>query len=433
MADSLFALVDCNSFYASCEQVFRPDLRGKPVVVLSNNDGCVVALSAEAKALGIPRGVPVYQIDDLVKKEQVTVFSSNYTLYADLSRRVFSILMEFSPEIEIYSIDEAFVKLPAETAFETAEAIRNRISHWTGIPVSVGVGPSKTLAKAANWYAKKQKAHVAVLKTPGEIQAVLAEMPVGKVWGIGPRNAERLVKYGADTALAFTRLEETWVRSVMHIPGLKTLWELRGNSCIVMEEAPSPKQGIMSSRSFSHPVTELSELEESVSLYTETAAAKLRKQQHTARIVSIFLMTNCFREQEEQYHASTTVILPRGSCYPPELIKAALTGLRKLYRPGFRYKKASVFITGLEPQNGQNELFSLCMHSACPSRDASGSCTAGSCPRDFLATAVDRINAKWGRDTLSVLSSGISRGWSMKRSHLSPGYTTRWKDLISIN
>jgi len=408
------ALVDCNSFYASCEKVFRPDLADKPVVVLSNNDGCIVAMSPEAKQLDIPRGAPLFKVEPLLKQAGAAVFSSNYALYDDLSRRIMDILRTFTPRLEVYSIDEAFLELQGsrEELMEQARTIRRRVAGWVGIPVSVGIAPTKTLAKIANGCGKK-KADGICMPTPEEWSRLLEETDVRDIWGIGRQYGRMLHGQGIRTAADLIKTDDSWVKKRMTLVGLKTLWELQGKPSFSMEEAPSPRKGILSSRSFGHPVTEMEDILEAGADYATRAAEKLRGQHSACRVIHTSITTNPFRRDDRQYARGRTEELLHPVSYTPEIVGIVRRQLKELFRPGFRYKKICVFLTEIEPAGqGQLDLF----HQEDTRREA-------------VMEAVERINGKYGRETLHCRTRRPGSTWQMKREKLSPRYTTSWKDL----
>ena len=408
-----FALVDGNSFYASCERVFRPDLKGKPIVVLSNNDGCIVALTAEAKALGIKRTTPLFEVQNLVKKHDIQVFSSNYTLYGDISHRVQAIYRHFTPEVEDYSIDESFLVFRGKNVIPASE-IRSTVTQWTGIPVSVGIGSTKTLAKAANRLSKKTGVFEITKENREEC---LASFPVENVRGIGPAHSARLHARGVTTALQFTQLDDSDVKKAMTLVGLKTLWELRGKPSFEIEEEPSPKDNILSSKSFAHPVTDLPQLEEAVADYATVAAEKLRAQGSVTRLVHVHLTTDFWRLNEPQYCQSILVKLPHPTNFTPDLVGAAHKGLSDIYKGGFKYKKVGVMFLELEPAIGvQGNLF------------------IEANPRlERLMVVVDGLNKKWGRDTIHCKPRRKSSDWMMRQDLLSPSYTTRWEEIPVVS
>lgn len=415
----MYALIDCNNFYASCERVFDPSLKRRPIVVLSNNDGCVIARSAEAKTLGIEMGVPFFQIRAIALKEGIAVFSSNYALYGDMSGRVMQTLREFTADLEVYSIDEAFADLSGYAYLDLTEygsLLREKVRQWTGIPVSIGIAPTKTLAKLANKIAKKQQG-VLLLEHEADIQAALCATPVEEIWGIGRKWARFLESHGIQTAAALARAPDDWIRQHLTVVGLRTVHELRGLPCIPFEEAPSPKKSLTVSRSFGEPVTTLPGLKAAITAYMTRAAEKLRKEKQAARCLSVFLCTNRFNQNAPQYTNQTTVSLPCPTDYTPELIGYAVRAIEKLYRDGYHYKKCGVMLLDLCPKGqGQEDLFM-----------ASGN------PKQLpLMQALDRVNARWGSGTLFYAGAGVKRPWAMKRQSKSPSYTTNWQELPTI-
>jgi len=422
--NTVFALVDCNNFYASCERVFDPRLEGKPVVVLSNNDGCVVARSNEAKALGIKMGVPVFQIARLIHTRGVQVFSSNYALYGDMSRRVMQTLSRFTPEIEIYSIDEAFLDL---TGFHRIDLndygrnIRSTARQWTGIPVSVGIARTKTLAKIANRIAKKS------LKTGGvldltdspHLSRALEITDISDVWGVGSRYAKFLKQHRIVNALRLRDADDAFIRKRMGVWGTRLLHELRGISCYPLESGPPARKGITVSRSFRHPVQDLSDLEEAVATFVSTGAKKLRKQRSAAEVLMVFASTNRF-EPDHFYFNLHTVALPVPTSDTPELIHHALEGLRRIYRKGYRYKKAGILFKGLVSARPiQMGLFDP--------RNRRRS--------ERLMQTIDRINDRMGPKTLTYAAAGLhpSAPWKTVFKRRSPAYTTDWNRLPRVS
>ncbi|MBN1532680.1 MAG: Y-family DNA polymerase [Spirochaetes bacterium] len=415
----VFALVDCNNFYVSCERIFRPDLKERPVVVLSNNDGNVVSLSNEAKTLGIPFGAPFFKLAELIAEEGVAVFSSNYTLYGDMSRRVMDTLSSFSPDMEIYSIDEAFLALRGGTDAVTGRGrdIRETVMRWTGIPVSIGIAPTKTLAKLASKVVKKDSSLGGLLNITGHphLQEILGHLDVEAVWGVGPRYGGMLRSAGFRTVRDLMLAPDHWVRKKMHVTGLRTVMELRGISCLALEDAAPPKKGIVCSRSFGRPVSSLEELQEAVASYAARGAEKLRGQGSAASFLTVFIATNRFVPEDPQYSNGVTVPLPVPSSYTPLMIRTALQLLERIYRPGFRYKKAGVMFSGIVPQwDRQLDLFRPVRESERQQR---------------LMRVMDGVNRGMGRDTLYFASQGVTRAWGMRRAYLSRRYTTRWNEL----
>lgn len=414
------ALIDCNSFYVSCERVFRPDLRGRPVIVLSNNDGCAVALSPEAKALGIPFGSPLFKIRDIIRRHRVAVFSSNYSLYGDLSRRVMEVLTHFSPEVEIYSIDEAFLTLNGDNLTPLSRDIREKVYRWTGIPVSVGMGPTKTLAKAAAHVAKKQPETGGVfdLTDPSIRDRILDTISTGDIWGIGMQYEKKLAAAGIKTARQFKDTDDRWIKKHLTITGLRTAAELRGYPCIPIEEAPGPKKGIVSSRSFGVAVEDKSLLKEALASYGARASEKLRADGGLATHVGVYIATNLFNPDEPRYSRSAVVELAEPTASTFAIIRTAGLLLDAVYRPGFRYRKLSVMIPGIiRKEDRQPGLFYDSRHDNLSSR---------------VMETVDRVNRKMGRRSLSFGAEGIRQPWQMKQEYLSPRYTTAWNEMPAV-
>lgn len=417
----MFALVDCNNFYVSCERVFRPDLQGRPVVVLSNNDGCIIARSNEAKQLGIKMGEPAFKIADFLAAHQVAVFSSNYALYGDLSHRVMCTLGQFTPELEVYSIDEAFLNLAGLSVewAEYARTIRTTVGRNIGIPVSIGVAPTKVLAKVANHLAKKnpEQNGVCVLASPEKIAEVLSSFPVEEVWGIGRQYTKLLHKNRVYTAGEFLQLDDGWVRRKMTVVGLRIKKELEGISCLEMELIPPAKKVICTSRSFGQEQSELEPLTETVATYAARCAEKLRRQRSCAGMMMVFLHTNSFKEHEPQYAKNLVYKLPVPTNSTIELIRYASAGLRMIYKKGYRYKKAGVIVMEIVPEDRiQGSLFDRVDREK----------------QAVVMRKIDEINAKYGRDTLKVAAQGSGEKWKLRQEKLSPCYTTRWEDIIKV-
>ncbi|MCD4787405.1 MAG: Y-family DNA polymerase [Desulfobacterales bacterium] len=419
-----FAIVDCNNFYVSCERVFNPKLAGKPVVVLSNNDGCVVARSNEAKALGIKMGVPVFQISSLIKTHKVQVFSSNYALYADMSQRIMNTLSGFTPDIEIYSIDEAFLDLSQFKQYDLTDyghKIRSTIKQWTGIPVSIGIAETKTLAKIANKIAKKSVKAEGVLNLTASpyLNRALEITDVGDVWGIGRSYSSFLKKYGIHNALQLRDADDNFIKKKMGITGIRLLNELRGIPCYALEQCPSPKKGITVSRTFKNSIESLDDLKEAVAAYASIGAEKLRKERSVAGVIMVFLMTNRFRK-ENYYVNIKTIKLPIATSDTSELIHYAHEGLKGIYRKGHLYKKAGVMFKHLNPENQiQADLFNY---------------------KDFkrskkLMQTLDNINKKMGSDTLKYAATGLTNNqrWKTVFKRRSPSYTTNWDQLVKVS
>lgn len=396
-------------------------MNGKPVIVLSNNDGCIVARSNEAKALGIPMGEPLFKVKHLIAKHMVHVFSSNYALYGDLSHRVMEVLRQMEPDVEVYSIDEAFISLPVTKEWNRvkyAAELRERIRKQVGIPVSIGIATTKTLAKIANRVAKKEAQFNGVfdLASNSQIDQVLGKIEVNDVWGIGRRSTEKLNSRGIYSALDLKRADEAWLRKQLTVVGARTAMELNGISCISLENAPACPKSIITSRSFGHPVTDLDNLREAVIAYVSIAGEKLRKQGVEADTLSLFITTGPFDEQSS-YSNNMTITLPQPTSSTPELINAALQCLKLLYRPGYRYRKAGVMLAGIVKQGyRQQDLFSLFWPAEKEDKP--------------LMTALDRINSKWGRSTIRYgMTTDEDKPWSMQQTRKSPSYTTSWQEL----
>jgi len=415
------ALVDCNNFYASCERLFDPKLRGRPVVVLSNNDGCVIARSNEAKALGIGMGDPWHLNRDKFEKHGVVVRSSNYTLYGDISGRVVTVLREFTPELEVYSIDEAFLSFEGFPDLDRhARELRYRVLQWTGIPVSVGIAPTKTLAKVANRIAKKSPDTGGVLDLMclADQERALERIELTDIWGIAARLALRLKELGIETPLQLRDADPTILRERLGVVVQRTALELRGKRCQALTLDMPNNKTILASRSFGRVVTELSELEESVSSHIARAAEKLRRQGLAAGMVMVFLTTNPFRPQDKQYQASKTIGLAVSSADTLVLTKAALIAVRLVYRKGYRYKKAGITLLDLSASGVvQSDLW-----------------TTPDTPRSkALMRAMDAINAEHGRETIKLAGSGIERGWKLRSEQKSQRFTTDWDELLSVS
>jgi DNA polymerase V len=412
----VYALVDCNNFYASCERVFNPRLNGLPVVVLSNNDGCVVARSNEAKALGIGMGVPEFMVRPIIRTHNVQVFSSNYALYGDMSQRVMETLQQFCPDLEIYSIDEAFLSLSgfrARDFTEYAGTIRSTVKRWTGLPVSIGIAETKTLSKIAGGIAKKSPGGVFDLLTYPDRETLLGQTDVADVWGIGKAHTQFLHQHGIKTALQLRQADDQFIRTHMGIVGLRLVNELRGVSCFELEQCPPPKKGITCARSFGKSITRIQEMEEAISNYVTRAAEKLRAEQLAVTNITVFMHTNKFKDVA-QYSNSLTLKLPVATDNTHELIRAALQGARKIWREGFAYNKAGVMFVSLVPAGQvQADFFD--------GKDRTRS--------KKLMAALDSINGRFGSGTLQYASSGIAKEWKATFNRRSPAFTTNWDEL----
>lgn len=421
------ALVDVNNFYVSCERVFNPKLEGKPVVVLSNNDGCVVARSGEVKALKIPMGEPWFKLKDLAKQHGIIAYSSNYALYAEMSNRVMNVLSDFSPRQEIYSIDESFLDLTdmPENPTETGQRIRARIKQWVGVPVCVGIASTKTLAKLANHCAKKSLAGnngVCDLNTMSsrERDNLLDQIEVGEIWGIGRKLNAHLTAGGIHTVRQLRDFDVQRLRSRFGVVMERTVRELRGETCLELTDITPAKQQIISSRSFGRYVTNLQELEEAVSSYMSRAAEKLRKQQSVAATAYVYIRTNPHKDNEPQYSPGLMIGLPKPTDDTMRLVEAVLHGLRQIYRDGFRYQKAGVMLSDITPAGiVQGELFTPDIPQA-------------SSTHAKLMATLDQVNLKMGKGTLRLASDGVQQQWQMKRGNVSPAYLSRWEELAEV-
>lgn len=420
----MFGLIDCNNFFASCERVFNPSLRNVPIAVLSNNDGCVIARSDEVKALGIKMGAPFFEIEEIIKKGNVQVFSSNYRLYGDMSNRVMSMLGLYVPEVEIYSIDEAFLHLDGFDPYCSLEDFGHKIvkevHRGTGIPVSLGIASTKTLAKIANRYAKKNKTLTKgyfLLDSPEKIEEILRLTPIEDVWGVGRRYSKFLYSKNIKSAYEFTQTSPAWVRREMSVVGLRTWKELKGESCIDLEDMPMAKKSICTSRSFGQMLTNLVDIEQAVTYYASACARKLRDQKSCAATLQVFLQTNPFRNDLSQYSPSIAIQLPVASSDSMEITQYALMGLRQIFRPNYSYKKAGIIVTNIVPQSHvQGSLFD----------------TVDREKRFRLMKVIDTINQINGSEKIRLASHGFDRHWINRREKLSPNYTTSLKELIVV-
>ena len=417
---SLFAIVDGNNFYASCERVFRPDLEGVPIVVLSNNDGAVIARSNEAKALGIRMGVPAFEIKDMVKRHNIAVLSSNYELYGDMSRRVADTLLHFAPNLEVYSIDESFLDLGnfyQVNLNDYARTMKDTVKIWTGIPVAVGVAPTKTLAKVANRISKKSaKANgVLVLTDERHIEEALKRTEVGDVWGIGPRYAKKLATFGITTAWQLRNVTDAFAKKHLTVVGLRTVKELRGMPCIDLEMIPPAKQNICTSRSFGAPLTELSDLKGALATHTVRCATKLREQRSCAGVITVFLQTSRFNDPTQTYFNSRTVKLDSPTASELELLRYATSALTNIYRGGYRYKKTGIILQDIVPDN-QVQLNLL----SSPHID-----------RDMkLMSTLDSLRDRFGHKSVRYGVQGLKEEWALRQENVSPCYTTRIEEVI---
>ena len=412
------ALVDCNNFYVSCERIFRPDLARVPMVVLSNNDGCVVSRSNEAKALGVKMGQPWFECQPLAQAHGILAMSSNYALYADMSNRVMRILGEFSPNQEVYSIDESFVDLTGTPNLrEVSYAMRERVRMWTGMPVCVGIGPTKTLAKLANHVAKKHPRSQGVFNynalTDAQKAALLQRIPVSEVWGVGRKLTQRLLAHGVQTVLDLREAHIPSLRAEFGVVMEKTQRELQETPCIQMEEVAADKQQIIASRSFGSMVTELPVLKDALSTFVANACAKLRAQNSQAAVIQVFLQTNRFRQDLPQYSPSLAVPLPQPTHDTLVVNRWADALCERMFREGYQYKKAGVMLSELSPVTHQQ-----------------GDWLEASPPgHSKLMQALDHLNARYGRGAVKVSTQGAYQGWQMRQERKSPNYTTDWDDV----
>ncbi|HHI71509.1 MAG TPA: Y-family DNA polymerase [Rhodobacteraceae bacterium] len=409
-----FALVDCAHFYASCERVFRPDLQDRPVVVLSNNDGNLIALSPEAKALGLKMGTPFYQVEKIIRRHKVALFSSNFPLYADFSARVMTVLGQFTPDLEIYSIDEAFLGLAGNEDSAWAASLHQTVKRWTAIPVRVGIGATKTLAKAAQAWAKSRKCNHAKIVTESERRTILPQLPVGDVWGIGPHLEMKLQRLGIDSAWELSQLDPQWLRRRFSVVVARTALELQGISCLDLEQIPPPRKQICRSRSFRPPMTEKQAIAAALAAFTTRAAEKLRQEGMQAQVISVFLGSDIFDRSQPYYTPVVSATLPGASADTGRLLKAMAPLFDSIYRPGFRYRRAGIILSQLlNTQEGlQQDL-------AKPNENSA------------LMAAIDQVNRRYpqGLKPASALS------WHRRcyqPQYLSPRYTTDWRQLPTV-
>lgn len=416
----MFALIDCNNFFASCERVFRPELRDKPVVVLSNNDGCVIARSNESKALGVPMGAPFFEIRELLSREKVHVFSSNFQLYGDMSNRVMQMLHRFSPDVEVYSVDEAFIDMsgtPDGKYEEAGEVIRKQVLQWTGIPVSVGIAPSRTLAKVAASLSKKQ-GRAFLLADEQTLREVRSQTPVEDIWGIGRKLSASLRMAGIGTAEQLAKADERWIRQKYNVMMQRKVLELRGIACDSGAHESSGKNAIMASRSFGTPLQKLEDVQEAVTSYVARAARKLREQHSVARVLSVYIQTNRHNPRERYYANYQMVELPAYTDDTAELARYAREAMAKIFEAGRRYKKCGVTLMDFAPAaNHQRSLLDDAETVAKRQR------------QQQLMQVMDEVNRKLGGDTLRYGGEGIKQRWSAKSDQCSPRYTTRWQDI----
>jgi DNA polymerase V len=420
----MIALIDCNNFYVSCERVFDPSLRNKPVIVLSNNDGCAIARSDEAKALGIKMGAPAFLMQDLILKHDVKVFSSNYALYGDMSARVMDVIRTFIPETEVYSIDEIFGDLSTmkyADLTKLAAEVREAVMRATGIPVTIGIAQTKTLAKMANRYAKKapgcrlQAARPGIFVASGDVEVseMLLHTKVEDIWGVGPQHAVRLQQNGFATAADFIKAPEDWVRSEMSVVGLRTLQELKGIPCIKWEAAPAKKKNICTSRQFGKLITGKKEVRQAIATFASSCAMKLRKEGSCARKIHVFLQTNVHRKQDEQYFHSVTLDIPSPTNSTVEILKYAMQAMELLYKPGFNYQKTGVIVMDLVPET--------CVQMALFDGSAREK-------EKKVMKTLDELHDSFG-DVVRFATQEFNKKWNLRRNHLSKSFTTKFDQL----
>ncbi|MBS0271430.1 MAG: Y-family DNA polymerase [Proteobacteria bacterium] len=417
----IFALIDCNSFFVSCEKVFQPHLEGQPVIVLSSNDGCAIARSNEAKALGIQMGAPLFKIQNILRKNRVKVFSSNFSLYGDMSARVMETLKTFSPSLEVYSIDEAFLDLSSlreEELFSYGSQIRKIVKLWTGIPVSIGMGSTKTLAKVANHIAKKHPFGCYVLTKLEDIEEVLRTFPLQEVWGIGRQWSKKLSYVGLRTAWDLAQADIDWIRKTFNLSLARTALELKGLPCSNIEGLVSSKKSIISSRSFGKSVKSFEDLQEAISFHASKVAQKLRQQKSVTALLNVFIRTNPFHAEGAYYTNSCIVPLIFPSQDTAVLIKAARAGLEKIFNKGLDYKKVGVMALSLASED------QIPVSIFQNSKDL--------LKRQTLLKTLDKLNGQFGRDSLFFASEGVHKTWCSKVSLKSPSFTQDWTQLPRV-
>ena len=413
------ALIDCNSFYVSCERLFNPKIRRLPVVVLSNNDGCIISRSNEAKALGIKMGEPYFKARNIIIKNNVQVFSSNYSLYGDISRRVMRTLKRFNSKIEVYSIDEAFLDLSNfsdKDVKDVGKEIRNTVLQWTGIPTSIGIAETKTLSKVANHIAKKQKSGVVSLVNIKDLDPILEKVEVRDIWGVGKQLSKFYIKNGIYNAKQLKNASNTWIKKTKNVLSSRTAMELRGVSCIEIETKQTKRKSCCVSRSFGKKVEKLRELKESVTSYCLNAAEKIRSESLICKSITVFIRTSPFQNKGIFYSNSKTIDFPIATNNSIEIVKNALTSLDLIYRDGFRYQKAGIILSGLSESEKGNSLFKSTKDEKIKN----------------LMQSIDNTNYRYGRSTISLASAGINKKWSMRRQYSSKIDTADFYSLPKI-
>ena len=418
----MFALVDCNNFYASCERVFQPKLENSPVVILSNNDGCVISRSNEAKTLGIPMGAPAFKYLNVFKKKQVNVFSSNYPLYGDMSQRIMKILSMHTPNIEIYSIDEAFLDFKGFKYCDLekeALLLKRKIKRWTGIPVSIGIAPTKALAKIANKIAKKyvhKTRGVYLIKSEKQISNALKWTKVEDIWGVGRQYKKLLIRNGVVTANDFCKLPDQWVKKNMSILGLRLKKDLKGDSCIGLDEENPGKRSIATTRSFKEVIKKYWEIEERVVTYASICSQKLRHQNSNCKAIIVFIRTSSHLASKQQYYNSSLVNLPNPTNSAITIAKYANMGLRRIFKKNINYKKAGVILTDLTPSDSkQLNLFQ----------------NTGNAHGNLMKT-IDKIHLRFGENILKLGNQDLNQTWKMRQEYLSYRYTTNVREIIKV-
>ena len=413
------ALIDCNSFYVSCERLFNPKIRRLPVVVLSNNDGCIISRSNEAKALGIKMGEPYFKARNIIIKNNVQVFSSNYSLYGDISRRVMRTLKRFNSKIEVYSIDEAFLDLSNfsdKDVKDVGKEIRNTVLQWTGIPTSIGIAETKTLSKVANHIAKKQKSGVVSLVNIKDLDPILEKVEVRDIWGVGKQLSKFYIKNGIYNAKQLKNASNTWIKKTKNVLSSRTAMELRGVPCIEIETKQAKRKSCCVSRSFGKKVEKLRELKESVTSYCLNAAEKIRSESLVSKSITVFIRTSPFQNKGIFYSNSKTIDFPIATNNSIEIVKNALTGLDLIYKDGFKYQKAGIILSGLSDSEKGNSLFKSTKDERIKN----------------LMRSIDNTNYRYGRSTISLASAGINKKWSMKRQYSSKIDTADFYSLPKI-
>ena len=414
----MFALVDCNNFYASCERVFNPKIENKPVIVLSNNDGCVIARSNESKALGVKMGEPAFKLKNLIEKYNISVFSTNFALYGDLSKRVMNVMRNEVNQMEVYSIDEAFLDFSDYATKERGVALKEKVRQWTGIPVSVGIAHTKVLSKVASHIAKKHtRSGVFMFDDEDLIRRALNAFPVEDLWGVGRKNAKRLKEAGIHTALQFRECDSNWIRRNMSVNGVRLQKELFGEVCYPLELKRNRKKNICTARSFGAELKELSKLKEAISSHANTCARKLREEKSCCASISVFINTNPFKPQSKQYNPYKVIQLVVPTNDSMEIVKTAIKGLESIYRGDCVYKKAGVIVGKIVPQQQvQLSLFDKLDREK----------------RKSINKAVDKLNSTMGKDKVKLAVQGSDRKWKLKQEKLSPCYTTRLADMLEV-